>query len=129
MKITTRGRYAVMAMVSLAAASRGNPVPIQTIAIRCQEIVSCFMPCTPNPTTGFFFYAPRSQVIELDITVEQAMTLIMSDTTAEAVSAIARQVEDLTRRFAEIAGAYKRIEVYYHRRRWVSYHGCARILR
>ena len=42
------------------------------------EYVSCFLPCTPNPTTGFFFYAPRSQVIELDITVEQAMTLIMS---------------------------------------------------
>ena len=34
MKITTRGRYAVMAMVSLAASSRGNPVPIQTIARR-----------------------------------------------------------------------------------------------
>jgi uncharacterized membrane protein len=42
------------------------------------DFVSCFMPCTPNPTTGFFFYAPRSQVIEIDITVEQAMTLIMS---------------------------------------------------
>ena len=42
------------------------------------DYVSCFMPCTPNPTTGFFFYAPRAQVIELDITVEQAMTLIMS---------------------------------------------------
>jgi hypothetical protein len=36
---------------------------------------------------------------------------------AETVSAIARQVEDITRRFAEIAGAYKRIEVYYHRLR------------
>jgi uncharacterized membrane protein len=43
-----------------------------------QDYVSCFLPCTPNPTTGFFFYAPRSKVIELDITVEQAMTLIMS---------------------------------------------------
>ena len=43
-----------------------------------KDYVSCFLPCTPNPTTGFFFYAPRSQVIELDITVEQAMTLIMS---------------------------------------------------
>lgn len=42
------------------------------------DFVSCFLPCTPNPTTGFFFYAPRDQVIELDITVEQAMTLIMS---------------------------------------------------
>ena len=43
-----------------------------------RDYVSCFLPCTPNPTTGFFFYAPRDQVIELDITVEQAMTLIMS---------------------------------------------------
>jgi uncharacterized membrane protein len=42
------------------------------------DYVSCFLPCTPNPTTGFFFYAPRSHVIELDITVEQAMALIMS---------------------------------------------------
>ena len=42
------------------------------------DFVSCFLPCTPNPTTGFFFYAPRSQVIEIDITVEQAMALIMS---------------------------------------------------
>jgi uncharacterized membrane protein len=42
------------------------------------EYVSAFMPCTPNPTTGFFFYVPRRAVIELDITVEQAMTVIMS---------------------------------------------------
>jgi uncharacterized membrane protein len=42
------------------------------------EHVSAFMPCTPNPTTGFFFYVPKSEVIELDITVEQAMTVIMS---------------------------------------------------
>jgi uncharacterized membrane protein len=42
------------------------------------EYVSAFMPCTPNPTTGFFFYVPRRDVIDLDISVEQAMTLIMS---------------------------------------------------
>ena len=42
------------------------------------EHVSAFMPCTPNPTTGFFFYVPRRDVIELDITVEAAATLIMS---------------------------------------------------
>ena len=35
------------------------------------EHVSVFMPCTPNPTTGFFFYVPRSDIIELDITVER----------------------------------------------------------
>ena len=42
------------------------------------EHVSAFMPCTPNPTTGFFFYVPRRDVIDLDITVEAAMKLIMS---------------------------------------------------
>jgi uncharacterized membrane protein len=42
------------------------------------EHVSAFLPCTPNPTTGFFFYVPRSEVIDLDITVEQAMTLLIS---------------------------------------------------
>jgi uncharacterized membrane protein len=42
------------------------------------EHVSAFMPCTPNPTTGFFFYVPRRDIIELDISVEAAMTLLMS---------------------------------------------------
>ena len=42
------------------------------------EHVAAFMPCTPNPTTGFFFYVPRRDIIDLDLTVEAAMTLIMS---------------------------------------------------
>lgn len=42
------------------------------------EHVSAFMPCTPNPTTGFFFYVPSRDVVELNITVEEAMQLIMS---------------------------------------------------
>ena len=42
------------------------------------EYVSAFMPCTPNPTTGFFFYVLRKDLIELDITVESAMTLLIS---------------------------------------------------
>jgi uncharacterized membrane protein len=54
--------------------------PTEDIAGRLpeSEYVSAFMPCTPNPTTGFFFYVPKREVIELDITVEQAMTVIMS---------------------------------------------------
>jgi uncharacterized membrane protein len=42
------------------------------------EHVAAFMPCTPNPTTGFFFYVPRRDIIDLDISVEAAMTLVMS---------------------------------------------------
>ena len=42
------------------------------------EHVSAFMPCTPNPTTGFFFYVPKSKVIEVEMSTEDAATLIMS---------------------------------------------------
>jgi len=43
-----------------------------------EEYVSAFMPCTPNPTTGFFFYVLRREVVELAITVEDAAKLLMS---------------------------------------------------
>ena len=42
------------------------------------EHVSAFMPCTPNPTTGFFFFVPKRDVIELNIPVEAAAKLIMT---------------------------------------------------
>src|SRR6185312_4784158 len=42
------------------------------------EYVSVFMPCTPNPTTGFFFYMKRNEILDLDIKVEDAMTLLIS---------------------------------------------------
>ena len=43
-----------------------------------QEHLAVFLPCAPNPTTGFFFYVPKSAVVEIDMTAEQAATLIMS---------------------------------------------------
>lgn len=42
------------------------------------EQIGVFLPCTPNPTTGFFFYLPRREVVELSITVEDGAKLIMS---------------------------------------------------
>ena len=42
------------------------------------DYIGAFMPCTPNPTTGFFFYVPRRSVVDLDVSVEVAMTLLMS---------------------------------------------------
>jgi uncharacterized membrane protein len=42
------------------------------------EHIAAFLPCTPNPTTGFFFYVPRKDLIVLDISVENAMTLLIS---------------------------------------------------
>jgi uncharacterized membrane protein len=36
------------------------------------------LPCAPNPTTGFFFYVPKSKLIEVEMSAEDAATLIMS---------------------------------------------------
>src|SRR5436305_383847 len=43
-----------------------------------EEHISVFLPCAPNPTTGFFFYVPKSRLIEVDMSAEDAATLIMS---------------------------------------------------
>jgi uncharacterized membrane protein len=43
-----------------------------------EEYVSAFMPCTPNPTTGFFFYVLKRDIVELDISVEDSAKLLMS---------------------------------------------------
>jgi uncharacterized membrane protein len=43
-----------------------------------KDHVSVFLPCTPNPTTGFYFFLPREEVIELSIPVDEGAKLIMS---------------------------------------------------
>jgi uncharacterized membrane protein len=65
-------------MWSLVFISQTAGHDIATRLPRDEEYVSVFMPCTPNPTTGFFFYVPRSDITELDIPVEAAAKLIMS---------------------------------------------------
>lgn len=42
------------------------------------EYLSVFLPCTPNPTTGFYFYVPRRDIIELTMSVEDGAKLVMS---------------------------------------------------
>ena len=42
------------------------------------EIISVFLPTTPNPTSGFLLYVPRRDVIFLDMKVEDAAKLIIS---------------------------------------------------
>src|SRR3984957_17312308 len=42
------------------------------------EMTSVFLPCTPNPTTGFYFFIPTADVIELPMTPEDAAKLIVA---------------------------------------------------
>ena len=54
-----------------------------------QGFVSVYVPTTPNPTSGFFLLMARSEVIELDIGVDEALTYIIS------MGAVAPEVEAL----------------------------------
>ncbi|MEM8749292.1 MAG: DUF502 domain-containing protein [Pseudomonadota bacterium] len=40
--------------------------------------VSVFLPTTPNPTSGFLLFVPKSDVITLDMSVEEAAKLVIS---------------------------------------------------
>jgi uncharacterized membrane protein len=42
------------------------------------EYVSVYVPTTPNPTSGFFLMMPKSDVIELDMSVDEALKYIIS---------------------------------------------------
>ncbi|MCF6272852.1 MAG: DUF502 domain-containing protein [Rhodobacteraceae bacterium] len=42
------------------------------------EMLSIFLPTTPNPTSGFLLFVPREDVILLDMSVEEAAKLIIS---------------------------------------------------
>ncbi len=43
-----------------------------------EDVVCCFVPTTPNPTSGFIIIVPKKDVIELDMEVDEAVKLIMS---------------------------------------------------
>jgi uncharacterized membrane protein len=43
-----------------------------------EPLVYVFIPTTPNPTSGFIVMVPRSQAIELDMSVDAAMKMIVT---------------------------------------------------
>ncbi len=43
-----------------------------------EDVVACFVPTTPNPTSGFIIVVPKKDTIELDMEVDEAVKLIMS---------------------------------------------------
>jgi uncharacterized membrane protein len=43
-----------------------------------ENLVSIFLPTTPNPTSGFLLFVPRSDVIELNMTIEESAKLVIS---------------------------------------------------
>jgi uncharacterized membrane protein len=66
------GMWSIVLISQPPSADVANSLPGQ------EEHISVFLPCSPNPTTGFFFYVPKSKIIEVEMSAEEAATLIMS---------------------------------------------------
>ena len=43
-----------------------------------EELITVFVPTTPNPTSGFILFVPRDEVKKMDLDVEDALKLVMS---------------------------------------------------
>jgi uncharacterized membrane protein len=43
-----------------------------------QDVISVFLPTTPNPTSGFVLMVPEHEVVYLDMSVEQGLKMIIS---------------------------------------------------
>jgi uncharacterized membrane protein len=75
-----------------------------------EEMVSVFLPTTPNPTSGFLLFVPKSDVIPLDMSIEEAAKLVISaglviPPTKSEREAAARNTEAHKLAIARAAGA------------------------
>jgi uncharacterized membrane protein len=43
-----------------------------------EDCISVYVPTTPNPTSGFFLIMPKTEVIDLDMSVDEALKYIIS---------------------------------------------------
>tara|TARA_Y100000814_G_scaffold173857_1_gene127043 strand:- start:3279 stop:3728 length:450 start_codon:yes stop_codon:yes gene_type:complete len=43
-----------------------------------EETVNIFLPTTPNPTSGFLLFVPKSDVVPLGMSVEEAVKMVIS---------------------------------------------------
>ena len=73
MQYPREGLWALAFVVSEATAEIGYRLEGAT-----GELVGVFVPTVPNPTSGFLLYVPKSDVVRLDMSVEDAAKLVFS---------------------------------------------------
>jgi len=68
-------RKGIWAIAFISTSAKGEiqgSIPVD------EPLMSVFLPTTPNPTSGFLLFVPKSDVIELDMSVEDAAKLVIS---------------------------------------------------
>lgn len=68
-------RKGVWALGFVSTHAKGE---VRARATTSGELLSIFLPTTPNPTSGFLLFVPAEDVIELDMSVEEAAKLVIS---------------------------------------------------
>lgn len=53
-------------------------VPDEVARVLPDGHVAVFIPTTPSPVNGFYFYVKKSEVVELDVSVDRALKYIVS---------------------------------------------------
>ena len=67
-----RGIWAVAFVSTETGGQVGRRIPADG------ELLSVFLPTTPNPTSGFLLFVPKKDVIFLEMTIEEAAKLVIS---------------------------------------------------
>ncbi len=67
-----KGTWSIVFIASEPARAVNDALP------GAKDLTSVFLPCTPNPTTGFYFFIPSADLIELPMTPDDAVKLVMS---------------------------------------------------
>jgi uncharacterized membrane protein len=68
--------YPRRGVYSLAFQTSDDPREVQDVT--AEDVVTVFLPTTPNPTSGFILFVPRTDIIELEMSVEDALKMIIS---------------------------------------------------
>lgn len=67
-----KGIWAVAFISTNAKGEVNERIPVK------EQLISVFLPTTPNPTSGFLLFVPESDVMELNMSVEDAAKLVIS---------------------------------------------------
>lgn len=68
--------YPRRGLYSLAFQTSDDPREVQDVTD--ETVVTVFLPTTPNPTSGFILFVPRGDILELEMSVEDALKMIIS---------------------------------------------------
>ena len=66
-------RRGIWAIGFITGTTKGE---VQSLTL--EETVNIFLPTTPNPTSGFLLFVPREEVMPLDMSVEEAVKMVIS---------------------------------------------------